>query len=66
MEVEAAIPPVEVRLNYTYKTYVLRVLRLEVGYSIRDRVSDSLLFINNNMLSLSVDFRKFLDWNRID
>ncbi len=66
MEFKAAIPPVEVRLNYIYKMYVLRVFRQEADYSIRDRIPNFFLFINNNILSLPVDFRKFLNWNKIN
>ena len=60
MEIEASLPPPEVRFNKICKMYALRVLQMHDKHPIRLRVSASFPPFTNG---IELDWTQFLDWN---
>ena len=42
MELEAALAPLDIRLNYSNRRYILRALKLSLNYSIRAEINKAI------------------------
>ena len=61
MEVEASLPPPEVRFNKICMNYSLRIMQLGKNHVLRSRVSSSFPPYDGG---IDIDWSKFLDWNQ--
>ena len=63
MQIEAEIPPVEVRLDQKCKNYAIRVVGLPEKHPIRKRTPISYPPQYSTGLNLDLNASKYLDWN---
>jgi len=63
MQIEAEIPPVEVRLDQKCENYAIRIVELPEKHSIRKRTPISYPPQYSTGLDLDLNASKYLDWN---
>ncbi|MCO8751554.1 hypothetical protein KLO70_19365, partial [Clostridioides difficile] len=63
MEIEASLPPPQVRFDKICMNYALRIIKLYSNHSIRKRVSSS---FPSESTGLELDWNLYFDWNEID